>query len=103
MSRSDPPSAGARRTLHALPAWRAKAIDAPSGDHTGKNSLPVVDKTIAHDTASGQGFLRYNGDGYGDGFNDPYGPPGHPWAGNRPKGSPGCSPATSACGPRRSR
>ena len=27
---------------------------------------PVVDKTIAHDTASGEGFLRYNGDGYGD-------------------------------------
>jgi glucan 1,4-alpha-glucosidase len=59
------------------------------------NSLPVVDKTIAHDTASGQGFLRYNGDGYGDGFNDnnlrPDGsccrPNGHPWApGNKGTG-----------------
>jgi glucoamylase len=54
------------------------------------NSLPVVDKTIAHDTASGQGFLRYNGDGYGDGFQDGHGVNGHPWAGNRPAGSPGC-------------
>jgi glucoamylase len=39
------------------------------------NSLPVVDATIAKNTPSGQGFLRYNGDGYGDGSAD-----GHPWA-----------------------
>jgi glucoamylase len=45
------------------------------------NSLPVVDATIAHDTAGGQGFLRYNGDGYGDGYNDDCGHNGHPWAG----------------------
>ncbi len=45
------------------------------------SSLPVVDKTIAHDTASGQGFDRYNGDGYGDGFQDNCGHDGHPWAG----------------------
>ena len=38
-------------------------------------SLPVVDKTIKRPTASGEGFLRYNGDGYGDGAAD-----GHPWA-----------------------
>ena len=38
-------------------------------------SLPVVDKTIKRPTASGDGFLRYNGDGYGDGAAD-----GHPWA-----------------------
>jgi glucoamylase len=38
-------------------------------------SLAVVDATIARDTASGQGFFRYNGDGYGDGLGD-----GHPWA-----------------------
>jgi len=38
-------------------------------------SLPVVDKTIKRTTASGDGFLRYNGDGYGDGATD-----GHPWA-----------------------
>ena len=44
------------------------------------NSLPVVDSTIAKSTASGQGFLRYNGDGYGDGFQDGHGPDGHPWA-----------------------
>ena len=38
-------------------------------------SLPVVDATIKRSTASGDGFLRYNGDGYGDGATD-----GHPWA-----------------------
>jgi glucoamylase len=38
-------------------------------------SLPVVDKTIKRTTTSGDGFLRYNGDGYGDGATD-----GHPWA-----------------------
>jgi glucoamylase len=38
-------------------------------------SLPVVDATIKSTTASGPGWHRYNGDGYGDGAND-----GHPWA-----------------------
>jgi glucan 1,4-alpha-glucosidase len=38
-------------------------------------SLPVVDATIKSDTASGPGWHRYNGDGYGDGAAD-----GHPWA-----------------------
>jgi glucoamylase len=38
-------------------------------------SLPVVDATISSTTSSGQGFHRYNGDGYGDGSAD-----GHPWA-----------------------
>jgi glucan 1,4-alpha-glucosidase len=38
-------------------------------------SLPIVDATIKRETASGDGFLRYNGDGYGDGSTD-----GHPWA-----------------------
>ena len=38
-------------------------------------SLPVVDTTIESDTASGPGWHRYNGDGYGDGASD-----GHPWA-----------------------
>jgi glucoamylase len=52
------------------------------------NSLPVVDATIARDTASGQGFLRYNGDGYGDGYHDATGlRDGHPWApGNKGTG-----------------
>jgi glucoamylase len=31
-----------------------------------QNSLTVVDKTIEKQTASGPGWLRYNGDGYGD-------------------------------------
>ena len=35
----------------------------------------MVDATIKRTTASGDGFLRYNGDGYGDGATD-----GHPWA-----------------------
>jgi glucoamylase len=38
-------------------------------------SLPVVDATIRSETASGPGWHRYNGDGYGDGSAD-----GHPWA-----------------------
>jgi glucoamylase len=38
-------------------------------------SLAVVDAAIRRDTASGEGFYRYNGDGYGDGATD-----GHPWA-----------------------
>jgi glucoamylase len=39
------------------------------------NSLKVVDAKIKASTASGDGFFRYNGDGYGDGNAD-----GHPWA-----------------------
>jgi glucoamylase len=38
-------------------------------------SLDVVDATIRRSTSSGDGFYRYNGDGYGDGATD-----GHPWA-----------------------
>jgi glucan 1,4-alpha-glucosidase len=30
------------------------------------NSLKVADATLKHDTAGGPGWLRYNGDGYGD-------------------------------------
>ena len=38
-------------------------------------SLPVVDATIGSNTASGPGWHRYNGDGYGDRSSD-----GQPWA-----------------------
>ena len=38
-------------------------------------SLPVVDATIRSNTASGSGWHRYNGDGYGDRASD-----GRPWA-----------------------
>jgi glucoamylase len=38
-------------------------------------SLDVVDATIRHETDSGEGFMRYNGDGYGDRSTD-----GRPWA-----------------------
>ena len=34
-----------------------------------------MDATIKRSTVNGDGFLRYNGDGYGDGSTD-----GHPWA-----------------------
>ena len=49
-------------------------LKAPS-DPTIAASLPVVDATISSSTASGPGWHRYNGDGYGDGRSD-----GHPWA-----------------------
>jgi glucoamylase len=48
-------------------------------------SLPVVDSTIKSTTASGPGWLRYNGDGYGDraGTGAPWAPSGrgtgHVW------------------------
>ncbi len=38
----------------------------PAGDPVVANSLKVVDATIERQTASGSGWLRYNGDGYGD-------------------------------------
>ncbi len=49
----------------------------PSNDPEVTESLPIVDSTIGANTASGQGWHRYNGDGYGDGASNP---PGHPWA-----------------------
>ena len=47
----------------------------PASDPDVVQSLPVVDATIMSNTASGPGWHRYNGDGYGDGAAD-----GHPWA-----------------------
>src|SRR6266540_620083 len=47
----------------------------PASDPDVLRSLPVVDATLRRDTNSGPGWLRYNGDGYGDGSAD-----GHPWA-----------------------
>jgi glucan 1,4-alpha-glucosidase len=47
----------------------------PFNDTAVTQSLPVVDATIKTNTASGPGWHRYNGDGYGDGATD-----GHPWA-----------------------
>src|SRR5262249_21756870 len=47
----------------------------PANDADVAASLPVVDATIKSTTPSGDGWHRYNGDGYGDGASD-----GHPWA-----------------------
>ncbi len=38
----------------------------PANDPVIANSLAVTDGTIQHQTANGPGWLRYNGDGYGD-------------------------------------
>ncbi len=38
----------------------------PADDPVIANSLTVADATIKRDTANGPGWLRYNGDGYGD-------------------------------------
>ncbi|MEP6811833.1 MAG: glucodextranase DOMON-like domain-containing protein [Actinomycetota bacterium] len=47
----------------------------PANDPDIVQSLPVVDATIKSTTASGPGWHRYNGDGYGDRASD-----GRPWA-----------------------
>jgi glucoamylase len=47
----------------------------PADDPDVLRSLPVVDAAIRRDTASGPGWHRYNGDGYGDRDSD-----GRPWA-----------------------
>jgi glucan 1,4-alpha-glucosidase len=47
----------------------------PANDADVVQSLPVVDATIRSQTASGPGWHRYNGDGYGDRASD-----GRPWA-----------------------
>ena len=46
----------------------------PANDPAITESLPVVDATIETQTASGPGWHRYNGDGYGDDAKT-----GHPW------------------------
>ncbi|HEV7662032.1 MAG TPA: glycoside hydrolase family 15 protein, partial [Chloroflexota bacterium] len=47
----------------------------PASDSDVLRSLKVVDATIKAEMPTGPGWLRYNGDGYGDGAGD-----GHPWA-----------------------
>jgi glucoamylase len=47
----------------------------PADDADILRSLPIVDATIRSTTASGPGWHRYNGDGYGDRATD-----GRPWA-----------------------
>ena len=62
----------------------------PADDPDVLASLPVVDATIETDTASGPGWHRYNGDGYGDGAGD-----GRPWA---PSGQGHRAPLAGALG-----
>ena len=76
-------STSARSSTPASSSTRGSGCCRPS-DADIIASLPVVDATIKRTTASGDGFLRYNGDGYGDGATD-----GHPWApGNKGTGHP---------------
>jgi glucan 1,4-alpha-glucosidase len=51
----------------------------PAGDADIVRSLAVVDATIRRSTPSGDGFYRYNGDGYGDRSSD-----GRPWENGDP-------------------
>ena len=53
----------------------ARLGELPASDPDILASLPVVDATIRSNTASGPGWHRYNGDGYGDNASD-----GRPWA-----------------------
>jgi GH15 family glucan-1,4-alpha-glucosidase len=53
----------------------ARLGELPASDPDILASLPVVDATIRSSTASGPGWHRYNGDGYGDRSSD-----GRPWA-----------------------
>ena len=53
----------------------ARLGELPANDPDILASLPVVDATIRSNTASGLGWHRYNGDGYGDRASD-----GRPWA-----------------------
>jgi glucan 1,4-alpha-glucosidase len=53
----------------------ARLGELPANDADILQSLPVVDAAIRSDTASGPGWHRYNGDGYGDRAGD-----GRPWA-----------------------
>jgi glucoamylase len=53
----------------------ARLGELPASDPDILASLPVVDATIRSNTASGPGWQRYNGDGYGDRSSD-----GRPWA-----------------------
>ena len=47
----------------------------PANDADIVATLPIVDSTIKSTTSTGDGWHRYNDDGYGDGATD-----GHPWA-----------------------
>ena len=62
-----PDARPARRDRRRLPRARPARRAARRTTRTSSRSLPVVDATIESTTASGPGWHRYNGDGYGDG------------------------------------
>ena len=69
------PTLDQRRVIDAGFLELARLGVLPTDDADIARSLAVVDATIRAGTDSGEGFFRYNGDGYGDGATD-----GHPWA-----------------------
>jgi glucoamylase len=69
------PTLDQRRVIDAGFLELARLGELPADDADIVRSLGVVDATISADTPSGEGFFRYNGDGYGDRSTD-----GRPWA-----------------------
>jgi glucoamylase len=78
------PTLDQRRVIDAGFLELVRLGELPATDPDVLHSLDVVDRTIKKETPSGSGWLRYNGDGYGD----CYGPDpltdcnatGRPWA-----------------------
>ena len=60
------PTLDQRRVIDAGFLELVRLGELPASDPDVLASLPVVDATIKKDTPSGPGWLRYNGDGYGD-------------------------------------
>jgi glucan 1,4-alpha-glucosidase len=69
------PTLDQRRVIDAGFLELSRLGELPANDADILASLPVVDTTIGSTTASGAGWHRYNGDGYGDRDSD-----GRPWA-----------------------
>src|SRR5690242_16807356 len=69
------PTLDQRRVIDAGFLELVRLGELPATDPDVAQSLPVVDATIQATTASGPGWHRYNGDGYGDRGSD-----GRPWA-----------------------
>jgi len=78
------PDADQRSVMDAGFLELVRLGELPANDTDVQNSLPVVDSTLEHQTPNGPGWLRYNGDGYGDchvGSGTSCTVEGAPWAG----------------------